>query len=155
MSYEIRLEQISRAVPTLVVRRLARLQDLPAVIPKACGLVWNAVKAQQIKGAGRHVSLYLDGQINLEIGVELETACPGSGEVVGSQLPTGTVATTTHLGPYSQLHLAHAAIRSWCAANEHTIAGPSWEIYGHWESAWNGDPSRIRTDVFYLLRMKA
>jgi hypothetical protein len=25
------------------------------------------------------------------------------------------------------------------------------EIYGHWENEWNADPSRIRTDVYYLL----
>ena len=29
--------------------------------------------------------------------------------------------------------------------------GPSWEIYGHWRDEWNRDPSKIRTDVFYLL----
>jgi hypothetical protein len=26
------------------------------------------------------------------------------------------------------------------------------EIKGHWQDAWNNDPSQIRTDVFYLLR---
>jgi hypothetical protein len=28
----------------------------------------------------------------------------------------------------------------------HTVA-----IYGHWQPEWNADPSRIRTDVFYLV----
>jgi len=31
------------------------------------------------------------------------------------------------------------------------FAGPNWEIYGHWQSEWNTNPSQIRTDVYYLL----
>jgi hypothetical protein len=31
------------------------------------------------------------------------------------------------------------------------LAGPNWEVYGHWQDEWNSDPSKIRTDVFYLL----
>jgi hypothetical protein len=31
------------------------------------------------------------------------------------------------------------------------LAGPNWEIYGHWQNEWNKDPSQIRTDVYYLL----
>jgi effector-binding domain-containing protein len=121
------------------------------VIPAACGVVWNVIRAQQIKGAGRHVAVYLDGQINLEVGVELEAPFAGFGEVVGSALPTGRVASTVHLGPYNHLNLAHQAIRDWCSVQGHKLAGPNWEIYGHWVDAWNSDPSKIRTDVFYLL----
>jgi hypothetical protein len=29
------------------------------------------------------------------------------------------------------------------------IAGPNWEVYGHWQPEWDADPSLIRTDVFY------
>jgi effector-binding domain-containing protein len=45
----------------------------------------------------------------------------------------GLVATTTHYGPYGQLHEAHEAIRSWCQNNGYTSASPNWEIYGHWK----------------------
>ena len=49
------------------------------------------------------------------------------------------------------LHAAHQAILDWCANHGHALAGPNWEIYGHWLDAWNSDPSQIRTDVFYLI----
>ena len=52
------------------------------------------------------------------------------------------------MGPYELLGQAHEAIREWCAANGHPLEGTNWEIYGHHEE----DPSRQRTDVFYLLR---
>jgi effector-binding domain-containing protein len=152
MQYDVRLETVTENRPTAVVRRRASLQQIPKVVPDACGVVWRVVKAQQIKGAGRHVSLYLDDQINMEVGVELEAPFAGHGEVIGSELPAGPVATTVHFGPYNQLAGAHNAIRDWCRNHGHALAGPNWEIYGHWEDAWNNDPSRIRTDIYYLLK---
>ena len=150
MDYTIRLEQHTGR-PLAVVRRRAQLQDLSTVVPAACGTVWNVVRAQQIAGAGRHVAVYLDDQINLEVGVELDAPFGGYGEVVDSSTPSGLVAVTTHYGPYGRLHEAHEAIRLWCVNNGHVPAGPNWEIYGHWQNEWNSDPTKITTDVFYLL----
>ena len=150
MEYAVRVEQLGSR-PLAVVRRRAASRELSTVVPDACGTVWNVVRAQNVPGAGRHVALYLDCAINLEVGVELEAPFAGHGEVVGSATPAGRVATTTHFGPYGQLHEAHEAIRLWCANNGHALAGPSWEIYGHWIDEWNTDPGKIRTDVFYLL----
>ena len=72
-------------------------------------------------------------------------------EVVRSATPAGRTASVVHLGPYQQLGTAHLAILDWCATHNLQPAGPSWEIYGHWQDAWNTDPSKIRTDVFYQL----
>lgn len=109
MEYNIRLEQ-HPARPLAVVRLCAKQVELPRVVPDACGTVWRVVRAQQIPGAGRHVAVYLDDVINLEVGVELDAAFAGHGEVVGSTTPAGTVATTTHYGPYALLHEAHDAV---------------------------------------------
>ena len=150
MEYDVRLEQVS-SCPLAVVRRRAKPQQLSRVVPDACGTVWEVVRGQQIQGAGRHVALYLDDQINLDVGVELDARFAGHGEVIGSATPAGTVATAVHFGPYHRLSDAHQAIHAWCAKHGHALAGPSWEIYGHWLDEWNNDPSRIVTDVYYLL----
>jgi effector-binding domain-containing protein len=151
MKYDVRLEQLSSR-PLAVVRRRASSHELAKVVPDACGAVWNVVRAQKIVGAGRHVALYWDCQINLEVGVELDAPFAGHGEVVGSATPAGAVATAVHFGPYQRLHEAHEAIRRWCTNHAYTLAGPSWEIYGHWTDECNKDPTKIRTDVFYLLK---
>jgi effector-binding domain-containing protein len=151
MTYDIQLGTTAAGTPLAVVRRLATKADLPRVVPDCCGLVWNLIRAQKITGAGRHVAIYLDDQINVEVGVELDAPFAGSGDVIASAIPARRFATTTHRGPYNRLGEAHRAVRDWCAANGHALAGPSWEIYGHWDPAWNTDPSAIRTDVFYLL----
>jgi effector-binding domain-containing protein len=152
MEYEVRIERMEPR-PLAVVRRRAAKRELAKVVPECCGLVWKVVKAQKITGAGRHVAVYLDCEINLEVGVELERVFEGDGgEVVASATPGGLVATVAHLGPYQRLCDAHEAIRSFCAGQGYEFAGPSWEIYGHWVEEWNTDPSKIRTDVFYVVR---
>jgi len=151
MEYDVRFEQLG-SYPLAVVRRRETLQELSRVVPEACGLVWGVVRARKLAGAGRHVAIYLDDEINLEIGVELETPFVGHGEVVGSTTPAGAAVTTTHFGPYDRLHEAHEAVREWCTNRGHILAGPSWEVYGHWTDEWNATPSKIRTDVFYLLK---
>lgn len=150
MAYPIRLE-LHPGQPWAVVRRRVSQSELSKVVPECCGMVWNVLRSQQVAGAGRHVAIYRDCEINVEVGAEVPTPFAGHGEVVGSSTPAGPVATTTHYGPYGRLGDAHRAIVQWCKDNGHTLAGPNWEVYGHWHNEWNTDPSKIRTDVYYLL----
>jgi len=149
MSHVVRVEH-ARSIPLAVVRRHAHASELARLVPECCGVVWKAVRAQRTP-AGRHVAIYWDSTIRLDVGVELQGPFSEAGDVVRSATPAGTVASVTHLGPYNQLAAAHAAIREWCQANNRRLSGPNWEIYGHWQSAWDSDPSLIRTDVYYLL----
>jgi effector-binding domain-containing protein len=144
--------QIQRldSVPLAVIRRQARQSELPRLVPELCGAVWDAVKAQQAKG-GRHVAIYWDASMRIEVGVELLGSFTESSEVVRSATPAGLVAWTTHVGPYGGLMAANEAIKHFCRANHHGLAGPSWEIYGHWQPEWNANPALIRTDVFWLV----
>src|SRR5581483_4874232 len=138
------------SVPLAVIKRQVQRAELARVVPECCGLVWNAVRTQGARG-GRHVALYWDEDIHLEVGVELLGPFADRENVVRSATPAGTVATATLLGPYAGLGAAHTTVRRWCRENGHRLAGPNWEIYGHWDEAWNTEPSRIRTDIFYLL----
>jgi effector-binding domain-containing protein len=81
------------------------------------------------------------------VGVEVSGSFEPTSTVVSSSLPGGVVATTAHLGLYTGIPQAHAAIREWCAAQGRRAAGPTWEIYGD----WTDDPNELRTDVFHLL----
>ena len=150
MNYTVHIDQFPGSRLAIVKRRATKAQ-LGAVIQEACGTVWSTLRSHQIKG-GRHVAIYLDSVVNLEVGVELDTAFSAIGEVIPSSLPAGEVATTTHFGPYQLLGNAHEAIQNWCAANHREPIRPCWETYGHWLDEWNSDPSKIRTDVYYLLK---
>lgn len=145
----VRFEQVD-SIPLAVMRGQATVAELSRVVPRWCGLVWNALKAQRAKG-GRHVAIYWDSAIRLEVGVEMLGTFEDAGDFVRSATPAGLVAWVTHHGPYNGLGAAHEAIRQWCNENGHRLAGPNWEIYGHWEETWNANPNQIRTDVFYLV----
>jgi effector-binding domain-containing protein len=149
MSSQVEMRQRD-SIPVAVIRRQARVAELSRVVPECCGLVWNAVRAQHTKG-GRHVAIYWDAAIRLEVGVELLGPFVEQGDVVRSATPAGTVASVAHFGPYGTLGVAHTAIHQWCTTQGHRLAGPKWEIYGHWQSEWDANPSQIRTDVFYLI----
>ena len=101
------------------------------------------------------MALYLDTRGLVEVGAEVSEPFVGNDRVHCSQLPAGRVVTTTHFGSYARLSEAHAEIRRWCAEHGHRLANISWEIYDHWDESWNADPSKIRTEVFYLLQEHA
>src|SRR5262245_50889081 len=147
MEYQPRIEQVT-PVTTAVVRRRARQDELSTVVPQACGEVWAFVRSAGVPNPGRHTALYLDGAINLEVGAEVGQPFAGDGNVVCSSLPGGTVATVAHFGPYSLLGDAYAALGRFCSDQGLTRAGPSWEIYGHWDD----DPAKLRTDIYFLLQ---
>src|ERR1700722_4216237 len=146
MTYTVEAKQ-AESQPLAIVRRRASQQDLSTVVPDACGVVWNAVKALSLKG-GRLVAIYWDDKINLDVGVEIDASFNGSRTVLRSGTPAGPVLTTAHFGPYDRLSDAHKAILDWAAGHQHILAGPNWEVYGH----WTDDPAQLRTDVFYLLK---
>ena len=79
--------------------------------------------------------------------VEVSRAFADEGEIVFTHTPAGQAAATVHVGRPDQLAGANAAIEEWCRANDRSLAGVSWEIYGD-----PGDDQAIfEVQVFYLL----
>jgi effector-binding domain-containing protein len=98
---------------------------------------------------GHNVAVYRNesADISVEVGVQVVRTFDPTDLVVCSATPEGTVATTMHFGPYSELGAAHRAIQSWGRENHRPLAGTSWEVYGDWDD----DPAKLRTDILYLL----
>jgi|SRR5579862_3356816 len=138
------------STPIAVVRRIVPQSELSRAVPDGCGRAWNFVRSHRLT-AGRNIAVYWDGAIRLEAGVEVAASFEPDGDIVLSATPAGTAATATHFGPYARLGAVHSAIREWCRTQGRQLAGPSWELYGHWKAEWNADPSQIRTDVFYQI----
>lgn len=150
MSYAVELVNVA-PTPLLVVRRRARQNELSRVVPDGCGTVWNFIRENGITPRGRNVAVYRHTEtsaLDVEIGVEVGPNAIGGGEVILSATPAGIATTVAHVGSYSLLSKANEAIKAWCDANQRQVAGPSWEVYGH----WTDDAAKLRTDVFYLLK---
>jgi len=113
-----------------------------------------------VYAAARKGALHLDGQnifiyraatadeLTVDFCVGVTAPFTAVGPVEPLETPHGIAAMATHVGDYGRLGEANAAILAWCRANGRLRAGPSWEVYGH----WHADPSRLRTEVYYLLQ---
>lgn len=150
MSYEVRvLETPERQL--MAIRDQAKGGELPQKIIGNLDKVWPYLRANGAR-TGHNVVVYRDfdrstGVMTIDVGVQVDAALPGNGSIVPITSPGGLVATTVHIGPYAKLGEASSTLHEFCAANDHPIAGPTWEEYGD----WNDDPSKLRTDVFVLV----
>jgi effector-binding domain-containing protein len=128
------------AQPIAIVRGPATM----ATLPKSIRALFDEFYAGFKGKGGLNIVFYPTFSevraFEIECGVQVETGG-------NSSTPAGTVATTVYWGPYDQMKPAHMAIHQWVRDNGRRIAGPSWEVYGH----WSDDPAKLRTDIFYLL----
>ena len=147
MTYQV---QIVNARPTLLaaVRSRTTQQALGTLIPQALAAVYVFLKTAPVRQQGHNVVVYLDAVMNVEIGIQVSAEFDHTATILCSATPGGTAAKTLHLGPYSALPQAHAAVRRWGTENSRELAGPNWEVYGD----WHDDPQKLRTDVYYLLK---
>jgi effector-binding domain-containing protein len=134
------------------VRARVPIHRVPAVFADYLNQVYSAARNGAIHLDGQNIFVYRGmagskNEVDVEFGVGVTTLFATQGTVTCSELPVGEVATTTHRGDYAKLGDAHAAVIAWCKATNRKLAGPRWEIYGH----WSDDPAKRRTDVYYLL----
>ena len=128
----------------------ASFDDLPKEIQRLIDVVYEGLKKAGVTGTGKNIVLYDEhsDEMEIEAGVEVSESIQAVDSVVPSVLPSGRLAKTLHKGSYADLHKAHQAIKDWCEDNGRQLAGPNWEIYGH----WSDDESKLETEVYYLLR---
>lgn len=140
---------VSAARPLLAVRARLTADELPSQIPGLLKQVYDAVAGRGVLD-GQNVIVYrgTGPRLDVELGVGLKQKIDPPAGLVCVETPAGEAAHTTHWGEYSGIARANEAIIAWCMANERALAGPSWEVYGH----WSDDPARRRTDVYYLLQ---
>jgi effector-binding domain-containing protein len=112
--------------------------------------VYAAARAGAVHLDGQNVFIYRAAsadQLTVDFCVGVREPFAAVGAVVPLETPHGVAAMTTHYGDYGRLGEANAAIIAWCRANGRLRAGPSWEVYGHWQP----DPAQLRTEIYWLL----
>ena len=153
MTYSISVQRVAPRLLAVVRERMA-LRDVPSRFRPCLDQVYAAAKGGSFVLDGQNVFVYRaspSGLVDVAFGVGVTGRCSPVGLVECSDVPGGIVATTTHWGDYGALGAAHDAVVTWCRAEGHTLAGVSWEVYGH----WSDDPATRRTDVCHLLQATA
>jgi effector-binding domain-containing protein len=137
------------AQTTAVVRQATTWAEFPRIWRPALDEVYAWLDRSGLRASQRwnNIMLYLDDVPNVEVGVLIAQPFSPDEPVVGSQLPAGAVASAVHRGPYEGLGAAHDAVHAFCREHGLALAGPRWEVYGH----WHDDHAQLETAVHYLL----
>lgn len=131
-------------VPTAVVAAAVTWAELPARWGPMLDTVWSFLRGEAPEGLyeqGHNIMLYKDDVPSIEVGVQVTGSFEPSGDVAGSALPGGLVATAIHVGPVALIGGTHRAVCEWSKAMGYRLAGPRWEVYG------DPDPSTGDFDV--------
>lgn len=140
--------------PTAVIACTTNWDEFPRLWSQLLDEVYRFVRGHEDLATGdsterwRNVMLYKDDRPDVEVGVLAARSFAPQGRVISSLLPGGEAATAIHRGDYAGLGATHDAVRAHVAACGRDLAGPRWEIYGHWRE----DPNELETEVFWLLR---
>src|SRR5439155_13953373 len=141
---------IADVAPRLLaaVRVRTTRAGLPKAIVSGLDQVWPQIKDR----SGLNVVLYhpseptgLGREFDIETGVEVPPDFAPTAPLYLTHTPGGRVVTAAHFGPYDKLGRAYDAVYAYVRENDLRLAGPSWEVYGH----WSDDPARLRTDIFF------
>jgi effector-binding domain-containing protein len=148
-AHEVALEVVSRRL-TAVVAQTTTWAQFPRVWKPLLDEVYAFIAASGAFASSRwqSVMLYKDDRPAVEVGVLAPHEFEGTGRVRQSSLPGGRVATAIHRGAYSDLAKTHRSVHHFAAEQGLELAGPRWEIYGHWVP----DAAELETEVHYLLR---
>lgn len=133
-----------------VVRRRLKWSQLGSNLLSLLDHVYLQVRAGKIAQSGHNVFVYRDASkdgVTAEVGIEVSGPFEAIDDVVYSSTPFGEVASTLHIGPYTNLGGAYDALAQWCKEHNRPRAETYWEVYGDWSE----DPARLETEVFYLL----
>ena len=140
--------------PMLAIRATSAMDSLSELMGSLFGEVYEHILQSGQHPAGMPFSRYhsMDGEtVNLECGMPVSSAVEGTGRVAAGELPAGTVATVTHMGPYDSLPQSWSALTAWMESQGLQPAGAPWEVYVTDPGA-EPDQSKWRTDIFFPVR---
>ena len=145
----------SRAIgarPTAIVSADLDLDELKTWLGRAFGQVAEHLAATGNPPVGPPFARYHwieDHRFHVEAGFPVAKPIVSDDGVHASRLPGGSVAVTSHMGPYDDLGNTYQAISRWLESRSATPEGDPWEIY------FNGPedpPSTWRTDIYQPFR---
>lgn len=133
MQYDITVTEVAPQQVAAIKKHTARA-TISNDIAAGFGSIVHAMGSSGVAAAGAPLIVYhsvIDDQTSGDIEICIPTAgeIAGDGEVYSRELEGGTVATTTHRGPYHEMAAAYRALTNWIAENGHEMAGPPREHY--------------------------
>lgn len=130
-AYEIKVEEV-KAQTTLVIKGKTTLSDVGVAIGKNIQAVASYLEKIKVAPAGKPFTRTFglkDNIISFEAGFPVPVGTTGQQEIVATELPQATAATTLHIGAHEDSEKAYQAIHEWMQKNGRVEAGAPWEVY--------------------------
>ena len=130
MTYDVHTAQID-SQHAAVLSGTCSMEEVGAFLATAFESVLAALAHAAVAVDGKPFARYdmVEGGFRVEAGFPCPADLDLDGDVHTITLPSGTAAMTTHVGPYSGVASAYAAIEEWFAASGHRPTGAPWETY--------------------------
>ena len=142
------------AQPILGIRTKTTMNELAQIMGPLFGEVFGYIQQHGQAPGGMPLARYhsMDGDaVELECAIPVASPLAGTDRIQACELPAGTVATVTHMGPYDDLPGTWAALTEWMKTEGLQAAGAPWEVYVTDPGA-EPDQSKWRTDIFFPIR---
>ncbi len=153
MAYDVQLKEIEKR-PTVVVRAETTPDRIGETYGELLLLVSAYLESKGVEPAGPPFGRFFDytkEHVDMEAGFPLVSPLDGEERVQPGELAAGKVAVTWHVGPYTTLSKAYAAMSAWMAEQGLESAGASWEVY--WtDLATEPNSSTWRTEIVWPVR---
>jgi effector-binding domain-containing protein len=114
------------------VRSIVAPEDVPDFMSDALGLVAGALRTAGVEPAGPPFARYFSmSEEGLDVAAGFPVAEPflGAGVVHPAELPAGPAAVATHVGSYTGLEAAWAAVRARIVELGRTPGDDPWEVF--------------------------
>ena len=150
MEFEFGTTRVN-AQPYLGMRTKTTIDKIGEIMGPFFGEVYGYIQQSGQQPAGMPFAIYhaMDGRtVDVECGMPVASPLAGTERIRPGELPSGTVATVTHLGPYDGLPRTWAALTEWMESQGLAAAGAPWEVYVTDPGA-EPDASKWRTDIFF------
>jgi len=153
MDYTITIKEL----PSQVIAG-SRLTVPPAEIGqhfgREMGRIMGLLGRLGVACVGAPVCLYYsydEEAVDMEVGVPVSGTFAEAEGVHATELPAGSAAVTTHVGPYEQLGGAWEALMGWVQSHGHEQAGPCWESYTV-DPGEVRDPAKFITELYCMVK---
>ena len=153
MTPECRKTQLA-AQPIVGIRQTVAMREIGNVIGSLLGELGGYIQGSGGQPAGMPVAIYHSvptDTVDIECAIPVAAPLAGEGRIRAGELPAGTAATVTHIGPYDDLPKTWATLTAWMQSQNLEGAAAPWEVYVTDPRA-EPDRSKWRTDIFFPVR---
>lgn len=131
MNYTCEITEMP-AQPVLSIRAHTRVEELPAFLGQAYGMVMQYLAELGEAPAGAPFAAYFNmnmQDLDIEAGFPVQRPLPGRGTVQAGEIPGGSQASVIHTGPYQDCGPAYETLTQFVQLNLREATGVAYEFY--------------------------